>query len=224
MSSRLKVRSAAVAASLLAASAVGCSSAPDPQVVAPERPAAPAAPAAPAVEVLVEGAWARSLPNGMGAVYGVFTASADDVLVSASVSPSSVASSVEIHEVVADEDGVMRMREMVGGLQFAAGVPLEMRPGGYHIMLMGMPAMLEPGTMFEVTLTFLSGSSVAFPVAVADADAGSEGMHGEMHDGMHDGMHGDGMHDGSEEGMPGGEDAPVSIMPSSGGGADILFF
>ncbi len=206
-------------ASALVLSACGS----EPQVAAPE-PAPTPAPApeqtAPTGEVLIRDPWARSLPNGMGSVYATLLSDVDDTLLSAEVVPGSIAMKVEVHEVVADDDGVMRMREMMAGLPLPAGVPVEMKPGGYHVMLMGMPEMLAPGSMFEVVLVFERAGRVSFPVMVADATAGSDGM---MHGG--DMMHGGQDDEGGVEGDAAEpEDLEAPRVSSGGGGGDALFF
>jgi copper(I)-binding protein len=136
--------------------------------------------------VTVEDPWVRSNPNGMGAAYMVLTMPDADELVAASVDPS-IAGTVEVHEVVMD-DGMMRMRE-VAGIPFAAGEPVALEPGGYHIMLLDMPEMLEAGTEVALTLTFASGTEVPVTATVRASTASDET---EMDMDM-DMDHGDGM-------------------------------
>ncbi len=64
-----------------------------------------------------------------------------------------VASAVELHrtEVV---DGVMRMRQVEDGVPIAPGSTVELRPGGLHIMLMGVSRTLAPGDRVDLTLHF----------------------------------------------------------------------
>ncbi len=133
--------------------------------------------------ITVTDPWLRSNPNGMGAAYMVLTASADDALVAAAVDPS-VAGTVEVHEVIM-EDGAMRMREADGGVPLPAGEAVALEPGGYHIMLMDMPAMLPAGTAVDVTLTFASGAEVTVAAVVREDTPGSETempMHGSHSD------------------------------------------
>jgi copper(I)-binding protein len=89
--------------------------------------------------------------SGNGAVYVTIVndGGSADALVSASTDAASV---VELHEVV-HEGGVMKMRPLP---RFAvpAGGRLEMKPGGYHIMLLGLKRDLKPGDTVSVTLTF----------------------------------------------------------------------
>jgi periplasmic copper chaperone A len=139
--------------------------------------------------VTVEDPWVRSNPNGMGAVYMVLTMPEADELVAASVDPS-IAGTVEVHEVIR-EDGMMRMRE-VAGIPFPGGEPVALEPGGYHIMLMDMPAVLDAGTDVDVTLSFASGEelTVTATVRASTMEDEMEMDHGDMGEGGMD--HSDG--------------------------------
>lgn len=63
-----------------------------------------------------------------------------------------VARIVEMHEST-EENGVMRMRQ-VDGIEIPAGEQTNLKPGGYHIMLMDMKRALNVGDAFPVTLVF----------------------------------------------------------------------
>ncbi|MFM7973104.1 MAG: copper chaperone PCu(A)C [Betaproteobacteria bacterium] len=63
---------------------------------------------------------------------------------------SPVASVVEIHEM-AMENNVMKMRA-VPGLELPAGKAVELKPGGYHVMLMGLKQQVKEGEVVPVTL------------------------------------------------------------------------
>lgn len=65
---------------------------------------------------------------------------------------SPVAGVVEIHEM-AMEGNVMRMRA-VPGLDLPAGRAVELRPGGYHVMLMSLKQTLNAGDTVPITLVF----------------------------------------------------------------------
>jgi periplasmic copper chaperone A len=76
-----------------------------------------------------------------------------------------------------DENGVMKM-EMIGTLDVAAGGDVEMKPGGLHIMLVGLTAPLKKGEAIPLELTFEKAGmvSVMVPVGgVADQAVGSSG-------------------------------------------------
>jgi copper(I)-binding protein len=64
--------------------------------------------------------------------------------------PSPVAGVVEIHEMAMDGN-VMKMRA-VPGLDLPAGKAVELKPGGYHVMLMDLKQQLKDGETVPVTL------------------------------------------------------------------------
>jgi copper(I)-binding protein len=134
--------------------------------------------------IKVENAWARrapmapagmqgamggmsgvtSMPNtANGAVYATIRneSMSDDALVSVT---SNAAEKVELHEV-RNENGVMAMRP-IDKLAVAAGGAVEMKPGGYHIMLLGLKRELNPGDSVPVTLTFQKSAPVTVNATV----------------------------------------------------------
>lgn len=138
----------------------------------------------------VQDAWIRSNPNGMGAAYFTITMPIDDRLVSAATDPA-IAGRVEIHEVI-DDAGVMRMREVDDGIDLRAGTALELRPGGYHLMLLEMPTMLAIGSTVTLTLRFATADPLEIDVEVREgvgthgsSEQGSHSDHGTHHDTHH---------------------------------------
>lgn len=81
----------------------------------------------------------------------------DDRLVSAS---SPAAAEVQIHDMKMDE-GVMRMRQLTGGLTVPAGGRVELKPRSLHLMFMQLKAPLVAGQTVPVTLQFEKAGSVA---------------------------------------------------------------
>lgn len=142
--------------------------------------------------VVIEGAWARTSPSMAtnGAAYMDLTSTVDDRLVSAAVSGIEV-DSVEVHEVVMDDDtGEMIMRE-VDGIDLVAGETVHLEPGGYHVMLLGLAEPLEVGASFDVILTFEKAGDVSASVEVRDNTDGAgmgdgHGGGGDMGDGAGD--------------------------------------
>ena len=63
---------------------------------------------------------------------------------------SPVAGVTEVHEMAMD-NGVMKMRP-VPFLALPAGKAVELKPGGYHVMLMDLKAQVKDGDMVPVTL------------------------------------------------------------------------
>lgn len=66
-----------------------------------------------------------------------------------------VAEVVEIHEMRMEGD-TMHMRRM-SALDVGAGQAVELKPGGYHIMLMGLKQTLQAGQKVPLTLEFETG-------------------------------------------------------------------
>ncbi len=65
---------------------------------------------------------------------------------------SPVAGVVEIHEMTMDGN-LMKMRQ-VPGLDLPAGKTVELKPGGYHVMLMDLKQPLKTGESVPITLVF----------------------------------------------------------------------
>jgi len=86
---------------------------------------------------------------------------------------SPVAGVAEVHEMKMEGD-VMRMRA-VPVLELPAGSTVELKPGGYHLMLMDLKQALPLGSMVPVTLKFRDAKGVEsrvevkLPVAAARA-------------------------------------------------------
>jgi len=123
---------------------------------------------APTVEV--SDAWARATTS-MARAGGVFltmkATGGSDRVVSAS---SPVADRVELHETIRDGN-VMRMRE-VPELRVQQSEPTVLKPGGLHIMLMGLKQQLNRGDSFPLTITFEKAPAVTVTVTVQAAGAG----------------------------------------------------
>lgn len=67
---------------------------------------------------------------------------------------SDVADHTELHETIMEADGLMKMRPVEGGIEIPAGGQAALKPGSYHIMLMGLKQDLKVGDHFSVVLTF----------------------------------------------------------------------
>jgi copper(I)-binding protein len=76
------------------------------------------------------------------------------------VSVSTPAAGVsEVHEMKMDGD-VMKMRAVQGGLDLPAGKAVELKPGGYHVMLMDLKAPLPKDSTVALTLVFKDAKGV----------------------------------------------------------------
>ena len=85
---------------------------------------------------------------------------------------SPVAAMTHLHksEVV---DGVMKMQS-VDGLEIPGHGMLEMKPGGYHIMFMGLKQPLKAGEEIDLTLRFEKAGELAVKVPVGGVAASGE--------------------------------------------------
>lgn len=141
------------------------------------------------------GAWARTSPMvaGAGAAYMVIqnTGSAADFLLGGS---SDVAKAVEVHETVAIPEGsaapvestgmgagspmaspagmgtggsMMGMQKM-DRLEIPAGGSVELKPGSYHLMLIGLTRELKAGEKIDITLKFEKAGDVKVTAEVRE--------------------------------------------------------
>jgi copper(I)-binding protein len=100
-------------------------------------------------QVTVQDPWVRATVPQQKAT-GLFASvtSAKGGRVVAASSP--VADVVEIHEMAMDNQ-VMRMRA-IAALELPAGKAVELKPGGFHVMLMGLKQQVKEGDTVPVTL------------------------------------------------------------------------
>ena len=101
--------------------------------------------------VVVTGAWVRAtVPNQQATgAFMQLLSKKDTTLVSAR---SDIAGIVEVHEMKMEND-VMRMRA-VDGLKLPANQLVELKSGGYHLMMMDLKKQLKVGTEAQITLVF----------------------------------------------------------------------
>ena len=124
----------------------------------------------------IKDAWARATPGKAenGAAYLTIVSPVLDRLTGLS---TPVAKKAELHNM-AMEGGVMKMRPL-SEVDVPAGQPVTLKPGGTHIMLMGLNRQLKPGEHFPLTLSFEKSGTREVEVAVEKAGAtGPEGHSG----------------------------------------------
>ena len=126
--------------------------------------------AQPSSGMALSDAWARATPGARttGAAYLTLAnaGAATDRLIAVS---TPIARSVELHTTVRDGD-ILRMQAL-DTLGIAPGSAVELKPGGIHIMLLGLKAPLKEETTFPLTLTFAAGGDLTVDVAVRGAGA-----------------------------------------------------
>lgn len=101
------------------------------------------------MDVRAENAWARATAPGQ-AVAGVFMDLKADRPMSVVGGASPVAERVELH-TMAMQEGVMVMRR-VPEIRLPAGQGVQLKPGGLHVMLIGLKAPLQEGQTVPLTL------------------------------------------------------------------------
>jgi periplasmic copper chaperone A len=148
----------------------------------------PATLAQSAKDVKIEGAWVRGTVEGQKGTGGFMKLTAPANMKLTGVA-SPAAGVGEVHEMKM-EGGVMKMAEVKGGLELPAGKAVELKPGGYHIMLLDLKQALKADTKVPVTLTFTNAKGEAskvelqLPVAMrapgsaASSEMGGHGGHG----------------------------------------------
>jgi periplasmic copper chaperone A len=117
--------------------------------------------------VKVEKAWARPTVAGQSGGGGFFVitgGAAADRLLSASTGISKV---VELHKMEMDGN-VMRMRP-VDAIDVPAGGTVELKPGGLHVMFMGLNKTLKAGERFPLTLKFEKAGEQKVDVLVSNS-------------------------------------------------------
>jgi periplasmic copper chaperone A len=119
------------------------------------------------VGITVTDAWARSstMAERAGAAYLTIHngGSEADRLVGVT---SPTAGTVEMHESTL-MDGMMGMAP-VEAIEVPAGGVAELKPGGFHIMLIGMTGELKAGDTVQLTLTFEKAGEVQVAAEVRD--------------------------------------------------------
>ena len=120
--------------------------------------------------LVVGDSWARATPGGAhnGAAYVTIENRGPDAdRLTAVSSPAAARAALHSHAM---EAGVMKMRP-VAAVEVAAGAVTAMKPGGLHIMLMGLAAPLVEGGSFPLTLTFERAGALTLEVTVMKSGA-----------------------------------------------------
>lgn len=118
--------------------------------------------------VTIDRPWTRATTVQTGAAYMTLKLAGReaDKLVKAT---SADAASIEIH-TMAIENGVARMRE-VKAIDLKPGATTELKPGGFHLMLIGLKRPLREGESIKLTLTFEKAGTVDVDATVEKAGA-----------------------------------------------------
>jgi len=124
--------------------------------------------------ITIERPWTRATTVQTGAAYMTLKNAgkeADRLVKAASLD----AAAVELHTMAID-NGVMRMRE-VKAIDLKPGAATELKPGGFHIMLIGLKRPLREGESIKLTLTFEKAGTVDVDATVEKAGAPAPKKH-----------------------------------------------
>ncbi|OGA96722.1 MAG: hypothetical protein A3E79_02875 [Burkholderiales bacterium RIFCSPHIGHO2_12_FULL_61_11] len=134
----------------------------------------------------VKDAWVRATVPGQQGTGAFMSLTAKDGARLVGVS-TPVAGVAEVHEMKMEGD-VMKMRA-VPSLDLPAGQTVQLKPGGYHVMLMDLKKTLPKGNIVPLTLRFKDArgaeSKVELNVPVSIVAPGAAGPSAMPHDKMH---------------------------------------
>ncbi|HEY7609701.1 MAG TPA: copper chaperone PCu(A)C [Alphaproteobacteria bacterium] len=124
--------------------------------------------------IVIEHPWTRATPVKVGGAYMKLrnTGTAPDRLVKVT---APAAEKVEVHETKVE--GGMAMMRPVGPVALAPGATVEFKPGGLHVMLMGLAKPLKEGDRLKLVLTFEKAGTIEVEAVVEKAGVSAPGEH-----------------------------------------------
>ena len=124
----------------------------------------------------ISAAWTRATPKGapVGGGYLTITNSgtAADRLVGGA---SDLAAHLEVHNMMM-ENGVMKMRPVDAGIEIKPGQTVELKPGGFHVMFVGLKKPFVQGDHVKAILKFEKAGDVSVDFTVEGIGAQTGGM------------------------------------------------
>lgn len=134
--------------------------------------------------IAVQSAWVRPTVGEQDSTGAYLTITSQEAIALVGVA-TPAAEIAEVHEMKMDGE-IMRMR-MAERIDLKAGEPLELKPGGYHVMLMALTAPIEAGQEIELSLQFEKpdGSTIEMPVKAVAAQNAGGGHHSHDDGGDH---------------------------------------
>jgi periplasmic copper chaperone A len=125
--------------------------------------------------------WTRATPKGSAVAGAYMTIRNKGTEVDRLVGGSSpVAGRFEVHSMTM-EQGVAKMRPVEGGLEIKPGETIELKPGGFHVMLTDLKQPLEKGQKVKGMLEFAKAGKVEIEYTVEALGAGAPAMHMQDH-------------------------------------------
>ena len=120
--------------------------------------------------------WARATPKGASTGAGYMTVTNNGTVPDRVSCVSSDASAqCQIHAMTV-EDGVMKMRPVEGGLEIKPGETVTLKPGGVHVMFLGLRQPLQQGKTVKTTLKFDNAGTLDLDLTIVAIGAAAPGM------------------------------------------------
>lgn len=107
----------------------------------------------------VKDPWVKAVKGGMTGLFATLVNETDQP-VTVVAAESDVAATVQLHVTDKDASGAMVMKETQDGFTVPPHGTFELRPGGHHVMLMGLRRPILSGTETVVTLQDANGGHV----------------------------------------------------------------
>ncbi len=135
-------------------------------------------------DLLIDHPWTRATPAGAKTAGGYAKISNNGATPERLVGGTADgAEKVEVHEM-ALENNIMTMRPLNDGLEIKPGETVELKPGSYHIMIIGLKEPYKEGETVKGSLQFEKAGKVEIEFKVESLDAKTDHSHG---DGAHKG-------------------------------------
>lgn len=124
--------------------------------------------------------WARATPDGAKVGVGYVKITNNGKTADRLTGGTFEGSTVEVHEMSMDS-GVMKMRQLREGLEIAPGATVELKPGGNHLMFVGLKQAIAAGADRKATLTFEKAGNleVEFRIEPIGATESRDNKHGD---------------------------------------------
>lgn len=118
-------------------------------------------------DLLIDGAWARVAPkDGNGAIYLTIANNGTQPERLKGVQ-TDVTATAELHQSK-QEGNMMSMAPVPGGIDIPSGVTVELKPGDYHVMLIGLKRDLTAGERLTITLQLERNGTVTVEAEVRE--------------------------------------------------------
>ena len=126
--------------------------------------------------------WSRPTPKDANIAGGYLTITNKGKTADRLIGGSSpVAGQIEVHEIV-DVDGAPKTRPVTNGIEIKPGKTVELKPGAFRIVLLGLKEPLQLGQKIKGTLKFEKAGSVDIIYNVEEnAGAAVNGTTGSAH-------------------------------------------